>query len=337
VLSVAQVEGILESHARKHVGVIAGVRLEEQVLVAARGLAWLDRPEEPGIDTIFEIGSITKVFTAAVLAQMVEEDAVTFDDPVQLYLPPGVTLPCIGRPITLLDLATQASGLPRLPSGFLRRSLANLRNPYGNYTIEDLHAAIAKTRLNEPPGLRVRYSNLGYGLLGHALTYAAGASFEELVRSRICQPLGLRDTVVSICAQAAPRFADGHNRWGTPVPHWDFTALEGAGALRSTVRDLMGFLKAQLEPPPTRLGHALRQTQQARVRNGELGQALGWARLHLKTNDGPGVLLHNGRTGGFGSFVGFVPERQAAVVVLTNCSRAVDALGLSLLRQAIQV
>jgi D-alanyl-D-alanine-carboxypeptidase/D-alanyl-D-alanine-endopeptidase len=321
-----RVGGILDRHARKHVGVEVGVWWEGETWTFARGRLGADRPDSPRPDTIFEIGSITKVFTATVLADMAEQGVVAFDDPVQRYLPEGVELPVRKRPITLADLAAQTSGLPRLPKGLVGLSLRQRKNPYAGFTDAHLERAIAGTRLRDNPGDKLRYSNFGFGLLGYVLALRAGQSYEQLVRERICAPLRLVDTSISISGHALPRFADGHNRRGQQVPHWDLPTLAGAGALRSTVADLLRFLDLQLREPTTRLGRAAWATHKPRARRGRLAQGLGWARLPLLGHSLE-VLWHNGGTGGFRGFVGFVKESGTGVVVLSNCARSVDAVG----------
>jgi serine-type D-Ala-D-Ala carboxypeptidase/endopeptidase len=321
-----RVAGILDRHAQRHVGVEVGVWWEGETWTFARGRLGADRPEPPGPDTIFEIGSITKVFTATLLADIAEEGLVALDDPVQRYLPKGVELPIRRRPITLADLAAHTSGLPRLPKGLVRLSLKQRRSPYAGFTDAHLERAVVGTRLRGRPGEKARYSNFGFGLLGYVLALRTGQSYEQLVRERICTPLRLVDTGISIPAVALPRFADGHNRRGQEVLHWDMPTLAGAGALRSTVVDLLRFLGLQLRQPTTRLGHAAWATHEARARRGRLSQGLGWASLPLLGHSVE-VLWHNGGTGGFRGFVGFVRERGTGVVVLSNCARSVDAIG----------
>jgi serine-type D-Ala-D-Ala carboxypeptidase/endopeptidase len=321
-----RVAGILDRHARKHVGVEVGVWWEGETWTLARGRLGADCPDPPGPDTIFEIGSITKVFTATVLADMAEEGLVVLDDPVQRYLPERVELPVRGRPITLADLAAHTSGLPRLPKGLVGLSLRQRRNPYAGFTDAHLERAIVGARLRDNPGEKVRYSNFGFGLLGYVLALRVGRSYEQLVRERVCVPLRLVDTSISIPTEALPRFADGHNRRGRQVPHWDLPTLAGAGALRSTVADLLGFLELQLREPTTRLGRAAWATHEPRARRGRLSQGLGWASLPLLGHSIE-VLWQNGGTGGFRGFVGFVRESGTGVVVLSNCARSVDAIG----------
>jgi serine-type D-Ala-D-Ala carboxypeptidase/endopeptidase len=329
----SRVARILDRHARKHLGVEVGVWWEGETWTFARGRLGGDRPDPPSGHDL-QIGSITKVFTATVLADMAEEGLVALDDPVQRYLPEGVELPVRGRPITLADLAAQTSGLPRLPKGFVGLSLRQRRNPYAGFTAAHLERAIVGTRLRDNPGEKVRYSNFGFGLLGYVLARRAGQSYEQLVRERICAPLRLVDTSISIPPEAFPRFADGHNRRGQKVPHWDLPTLAGAGALRSTVADLLRFLELQLRPPATRLGRAALATHEPRARRGRLPQGLGWVGLPLRGGSSQ-VVWNNGGTGGFRSFVGFVKEAETGVVVLSDCARSVDAIGFRILEASV--
>jgi D-alanyl-D-alanine-carboxypeptidase/D-alanyl-D-alanine-endopeptidase len=323
---------LLVRHARRHVGVAVGVIRGEGTWVMGSGTAGPGGPAPPGAHTIFEIGSVTKVFTATLLAAMVEDGLLALDDPVQPCLPAGVELPVRGRPITLADLATHTAGLPRLPHGFVLRSVRHRRNPYGWLTVGDLYAGLPSTRLRREPGGRPRYSNLGYGLLGHVLAARAGRSYEQLVRERICRPLALEDTGVSVPAAVRGRFAQGHNRRGRPVPHWDLPVLAGAGALRSTVADLLRFLRLQLGEGELALVSAAALTHAPQSRQRGVAIGLGWTRLPLLGTEHE-LLFHNGGTGGFRSFVGFVPATQTAVVVLTNSARSVDALGFRILER----
>jgi D-alanyl-D-alanine-carboxypeptidase/D-alanyl-D-alanine-endopeptidase len=323
---------LLARDARRHVGVAVGVLRGETTWTMGSGTAAAGRPSPAVANTIFEIGSVTKVFTATLLAAMVEQGLVALDDPVQRYLPVGIDLPVRGRAITLADLATHTAGLPRLPHGFLLRSLRHRHNPYAWFTVGDLYAGLPSTRLRGEPGGRPRYSNLGYGLLGHVLALRAGRGYEQLVQERICGPLGLEDTGVWVPAAARGRFAQGHDRRGRPVPHWDLPALAGAGGLRSTAADLLSFLRLQLGEGDPALAHAAALTQATRSRHRGVAIGLGWTRLPLLGSEHE-LLFHNGGTGGFRSFVGFVPATATAVAVLSNSARSVDALGFRILER----
>ena len=182
------------------------------------------------------------------------------------------------------------------------------------------------------PGERVKYSNLGAGLLGDALARAAGQPYETLVRERICRPLGIVDTLVSPSLEQAARLALGHTRRGRPVPRFQIPALAGAGALRSTATDMLRFLEANLDPASTPLAAQLERIQQPRHRMGRrMEVGLGWLIFRPPDQAGP-VLWHNGGTNGFHSFVAVARETNTAVVVLSNTARSVDRLGLRLLK-----
>jgi serine-type D-Ala-D-Ala carboxypeptidase/endopeptidase len=302
------VEEILDRRARKHSGIVVGISVGGDRELTARRV---------GADAIFEIGSITKIFTVTLLAELALEGLVALDDPVQRYLPEGVDLPVRGRPITLADLATHRSGLPRLPKGMWRRAFRERRNPYASFGVAALEAAIPATRPKREPGTKVRYSNYGAGLLGYVLSCAAGKGYGALVEERICRPLGLEDTFAEVPESRLERFAQGHDRRGRPVPHWDLDALAGAGALRSTASDLLTFLELNLSGSDSRLAQAARLTQEP-VR-------LGWWEHELPRGGGV-ALHHDGGTGGFRSVAGFVRETRTAVVVLTNCTRLVNGI-----------
>jgi RecB family endonuclease NucS len=167
-VNTSAIADIARRRARKHAGVVIGVGVDGESWTMGLGRVGPDRPQPPAANTIFEIGSITKVFTATLLAQMAEEGLVALDDPVQRYLQDDVLLPVRGRPITLVDLATQSSGLPRLPKGLLRRALRESKNPYASFTVADLERAIPETKPRREPGRKLRYSNYGFGLLGQS-------------------------------------------------------------------------------------------------------------------------------------------------------------------------
>jgi CubicO group peptidase (beta-lactamase class C family) len=194
------------------------------------------------------------------------------------------------------------------------------RNPYADYTPELLYAFLGKAKLARKPGEKYEYSNLGMGLLGHALTIRSGKSYEELLVERIAGPLGMGDTRIAFTAGMKKRLAPGHDAAGSRSPNWDIRTLAGAGAIRSTTRDMLRFLRACLAPPATDLGKAI--TMAAEVRHGPEGAhlhvGLGW---HV--NPTSGVRWHNGQTGGYHAMAAFDRKRGRAVVVLTNTATGV--------------
>ncbi len=283
-----------------------------------------------GVDStrVFEIGSITKAFTTSLLQDMVERGEVRLDDPVTKFLPRSVRMPARnGRQITLLDLATQVSGLPRMPSNFAPRDQAN---PYADYSVQQMYAFLSSYELTRDVGADYEYSNLGMGLLGHVLALKAGSSYEDLVRRRILGPLGMRETAITLTPALRARLAPGHDAGGAVVPNWDLPTLAGAGALRSTAPDMLTFLAANLDSAATPLSRTLRKTHGGRhaTNNAALQVGLGW---HILSRPVGKIVWHNGGTGGYRSFIGFDPARRLGVVVLSNADASVDDFGFHVL------
>ena len=277
--------------------------------------------------TIFEIGSITKVFTGILLAEMAQRREVSLEDPVQDLLPRGTTVPSRnGRQIRLVDLATHSSGLPRMPNNF---APADPQNPYVDYTEDRLYLFLRGHQLMRDVGESAEYSNLGAGLLGHALSLRAGKPYEELVTERILGPLGMTSTRIVLSADDRVRLAQGHSASGQEVANWDLTTLAGAGGLRSTTQDMLKFLAANLDPPESSLGRAIRESQVPRFPMNETSKiGLHW--IVRTTRFGRTIVWHNGGTAGYRSYIGFDPVRRHGVVVLSNRSSA-DRLGMHLL------
>lgn len=292
-------------------------------------------PGKPPLDgnSVFEIGSISKVFTATVLAELVQKGKVRLDDPAQKYLPASVHLPTRGgKAITLGSLSEQNSGLPRMPGNF---HPANAANPYADYTVQQMYDFLSGYQLTRDPGAQFEYSNLGVGLLGHTLSLATGKSYEELERERVWQPLGMTHTAITFTPWMTQHLALGHDAAGNVVSNWDLPTLAGAGAIRSTTNDMLKFLDANLHPEHGPLERAMAFAHQERAAaGGNMGIGLNWLSLHAGADT---IVWHNGGTGGYRTFIGFIPARKVGVVVMTNSGNAAgaDDIGFHLLDPAL--
>ena len=303
------------------IGIVAGVIDANGRRVVAYGSLAKNDPRKLDGDTVFEIGSMSKVFTSLLLMDMARKGEVAVTDPISKYLPATVKVPeRNNRKITLADLSTQSSGLPRMPTNFTPR---DPDNPYADYSVQQMYDFLSGYTLTRDIGSQYEYSNFGVGLLGHTLTLRAGMSYEALVRSRITNPLGMASTAVTLTPEMKARLAVGHNETMAPVSNWDIPTLAGAGALRSTANDILTFLAANLGYVKTPLAQAMADEVSIRRPAGpEMEIAYAW---HIQTKDGNAIIWHNGGTGGYRTYMGYDPKARTGVVVLTNISTAAGA------------
>ena len=282
---------------------------------------------------VFEIGSVTKTFTGSLLADMVARGEVRLDQPVAELLGPGAVIPeRNGRKITLVDLATQSSGLPRMPNNF---APADPANPYADYDGTRLLAFLAGHQLTRDVGEKYEYSNLGMGLLGFALARKANMSYERLVTERIFRPLGMRESAVMLTPELTARLAPGHDEAFNPQRTWDIDALAGAGAVRSTVSDMMRYLAAHMDSTSKPLGRTLAMTHGRRFGTMQPNMSLGLAWHRLNNMSGDTLVWHNGQTGGYHSWVGYNPARRVGIVMLSNSAANIDDIALHFMDERI--
>lgn len=315
----------LRVERKYNVGIVIGLVDAGGVTYSAFGLT---TPGGEPLDesSVFEIGSITKVFTTATLSRMAERGELSLEDAVADLLPDGVTMPQYGdEPIRLVDLATHRSGFPRQPTNM---PMSSQLNPYYDYTVELLYEFLDEVELQRAPGEEAEYSNVAMGLLGHVLTLEAGMEYEAMVKREILDPLGMGSTGIVLTPAMQERLALPHVGWSRVI-NWDIPALAGAGALRSSAVDMVRFLRANMGLMPTELYPALGATHEPRGNFAPLmAIGLGWVSRLLKTHT---IVWHNGGTGGYRAFAGFSPELGLGAVVLTNSQQSADDIGFRLL------
>lgn len=328
-LADAEIRKILSERVdmyRQSVGIVVGIIGPSGRRVIAYGV--LDQGDKRPLDgdTVFEIGSSTKVFTALLLADMVERGEVALTDPVAKFLPIDAKVPqWNGREITLVDLATHTSGLPRDPTNLDPKELAN---PFADYDVRQLDEFLAGYHLTRDIGSRFEYSNVGIALLGQALTARAAMDYESLVEARITTPLAMASTRISLTPDMKSRLAVGHSYVAKePVPSFATLAYTPAGGLRSTANDLLTFLAVNMGYASSPLAPAM--TAMLKVRRPPM--VLGWGTVNL--NKGSEIISHIGGTNGMTSFIGFDPKTRLGVVVLSNTGGGghVDDIGYHLL------
>jgi CubicO group peptidase (beta-lactamase class C family) len=278
-------------------------------------------------DSVVEIGSCTKVFTATLLAEQVNDGHMALNDLAEKYFPPGDHLGPSTRGVTLLMLATHTAGFPRDPTDIPNR--LEKRN-IENYTTSDFFHFIDNWQVQGQLPAAYRYSNTGFGLLGYLVAKAAGVDWENLLSENITKPLGMFDTVVRLRDDQQPRLAQGHRENGAAAPQWPVFAWYAAGVLRSTSQDMLRFGEANLGDPtvggttvPQQLAAAMKLAQQPRlpIDNGKLKQALGWSiRPQSPVHDR--LIRKEGGTAGFSSVIVLCPAKDLAIFVVTNQGQA---------------
>lgn len=262
-------------------------------------------------DQVFEIGSISKVFTATLLADLNLEGKLNLNDPASKYLPWKLNNTA---EFTLQQLSNHSSGLPRLPDNLVL-SEVDMSNPYKDYGEEKLRIYLTEQlELKQDPGLKFDYSNLGVGLLGYILTKIDSSSYEEMLQSRITQPLQMKSTTVKR-EKVMNRIVKGLNVEGEETPNWDLNVLEGAGAILSSTQDLTKFALAQFNPDNQKI--ALTQKKTFSITPYEKAIGLGWMIENKKNGK---WLWHGGGTGGYASSLTLDIERKNAIIILSNVS-----------------
>ena len=292
------------------IGVIKDGKVTEVHLGSTDGKA-----DKPDGDTVYEIGSISKVFTGILLGDAVVRGDVKLDQDAQDLLPSGATMPAGNtRAITLKDMSIHRSGLPRLPNNMPR---LQTNNPYSDYTSKLAHNFLNGHKLRREPGAKQEYSNFAVCLLGSMLCRKAGKDFDALMAERITGPLGMTNTRVELTAEMKARLAKPFSGSGTPSANWDFADMPGAGGIRSTTKDMLKFAQACLISPNNPTGKAMEMAWKEHHAGGgsEAKMGLGW---HF-AGDGS-TRWHNGQTGGYHSMLMVNRDMNAAVIILTNTS-----------------
>jgi len=326
----------VDSVARKYiqkattVGLCIGILNKGKTTIYSYGETIRKNGKLPNKDNFFEIGSITKTFTATLLAWYANAGIVKLTDPVTKYLPDSVAANPELKGITLLMLSNQTSGLPRMPDN-LENHASNPLNPYKDYSKELLFSYLKSCKPDSKPGERYTYSNLGVGLLGTILEKVNGEIFEQMVTEVICKPLNMFSTGQYLNPLLAPRFVAIYDREGLRTPAWDFDALAACGALRSTVNDLLIYANANMHTGNDKLSKAFELTHKITF-NKDVKIGMAW---HIITVNGVDYYFHNGGTNGSSSFLAFNPEKNLAVVVLSNAAESTDNVGTGILKKLV--
>jgi len=289
----------------------------------------LGQKVKPDDATIYELGSISKVFTSLLLADAVVKGEIELDGEADAPNGANIKFPSHNyRRVKWIDLSTHRSGLPRLP---VNMDATTLIDPYKLYDSKKAAAALNELELPRSPGQSQEYSNFAVSVLGYMIGENTGKSYQQLLQERVSKPLGMADCSVSLSEDQKKRLATPHSSFGQDTPAWSFADLPGAGGIRATMSDMMLFAKAQLNPPEGKLGEAIELAWQQHTEASDSGSAMGLGWMI----QGDGTHWHNGGTGGSRSMLLLNRTENLAIIVLCNTAeREVDQLAKRLMLQA---
>lgn len=326
----AKIQSIIKERVDKYnqdFGIVVGIVSEKGSKIIGYGKLNKKGSRDVDGNTLFELGSITKTFTAVLLADMVERGELGLDDPIDKFLPGSVKPPTWnGKKITLLDLATHTSGLPNTPDNSVKPQ--DDMPGYENYSEQQLYDFLSHYTLTRAIGSKVEYSNMGMGLLGHILSLKAGLPYDELVIRRICAPLGMNSTLRALPKGLRERMAVGRYLDGQESKGWEMPPVfAGAGGLRSTAGDMIKYLAANLGLLKSPLSAAMQKTHEEKknIRGEVLKIGLAWFVIR---KDDLKILIHEGGTEANSSFIAFDPQEKIGVVVLSNSNSVISDIGL---------
>ena len=278
----------------------------------ARGRFCARSATAPSDNAAFEIGSLAKTMTAFLVADLIEHHGWALDDPIARHLPEGTRVPAFdGQQIRVRHLVTHTSGLPPLPPGMAPKDPAD---PYADVTAAMLLQALGSVRLQRAPGAQPAYSNFGMMVLSLAVARAYGTDIETALRTRLLEPLDMRDA--SVGPRSGVTWVQGHAPGGEVTPPWTIAPeLAGVGIVRASLDVLVKYLQAQMGLTPTPLAARIERTQQPVA----AGFGINWA---LATVRGRSLVLHEGGTAGFSSVLVFDKAARKGVVMLADTALA---------------
>jgi len=314
--------------------IIVGILDPSGIQTYSAGILNDSTQQVPDGNTLYDIGSITKLFTSLLLADLSLKKKVNLDDPISKYLPKSIkSLSRNGKEISLIHLSSHRAGFPRFP---FNMDPKNLENPMADYSVNDLYYYLNSFELTRDIDSKWQYSNIGYGLLGHILSNVEGKDFENMVKDQICKPLGMSYTTVSLTPSLKLNKAIGHTEYGKAMIDWTNPNMAGAGSLYSNVYDLLSFASAYLSFNKTELSDAIQLTLIPRgKKDGNDGfVTMGWT---LWNENGEDILWKDGGSGGCRSFIGIDRKNKFGVVILSNSDNPVQDIGMHILDSTNQM
>ena len=328
-------EASIEKQANEYIqegnsiGLVIGIVKNGRIFIKGFGTSSKEKQILPDSLSVFELASTSKLFTTSTLQLLVDEKQLKLDDKIQSFLTDKVKIPLSGQNTTLQHLATHLSGFPSLPNSFISKMIDET-NPYKDLVTQDIYDYLKTCEGKQSDGL-FEYSNFGLGLLGHILELKSGIKYEILVKQKLLEPLGMKNTFISIDNLNKSMIVQGYDENNKAAPVWTDNVLTGAGSFLSNASDMIKFINANLKEDETRISKSLIQTHKRQL-NGETG--LGWiipssADKLLGNKD---IVWHSGMAGGYASFLAIDKTNGYGIIILSNKAIDVSIFGLKMVR-----
>lgn len=285
----------------------------------------------PTDTTYYEIGSLTKTFTAWLIAKAIEENKLSLNEDIRNYLPFSKdslkNLRFKDYNITIKNLITHTSGIPRIPSDLSKQKKFDINNPYKNYTYNQLFNYLKTLDFTNDTSAAFNYSNTGYALLGIILENIYKDSLQNILNKNLLNAYQLNHTKLKLSINE--KLIQGFNSSEQPAMPWDMDVYKSAGAIKSNLNDLIKYIQMHLNNTSVfaTTHHILYQDH-----INTMGYA--WFITSIKNKN---VYWHNGATFGYYSFVGFSLDKKIAVVILSNSGKINDFIGVQLLRYLLTI
>jgi CubicO group peptidase (beta-lactamase class C family) len=294
-------------------GVSIGIFKDNQELYYGYGETKKGNGVIPNSETLYEIGSITKTFTALLMMDYLQSNSLSIECPINNLLPSDIPLlGHLGNSIKIKHLLNHTSGLPRLPGDF--ESGMDINNPYKHYDSTKVYSFLKNFRLLVDPGEYWEYSNLGMGIAGLILERKSHKGYEELLVDKICTPMGLNKTKISLNTTDSLNLAVGYDAYGTEVSYWsDLNAFKAAGAIKSNAKDLISYGKTILNHDASALKTQIDSCLKVTYEDNSVKMSSGWINQTVSGNE---IIAHDGGTGGFNSFIFVCKSKNIVLVVL---------------------
>jgi CubicO group peptidase (beta-lactamase class C family) len=325
-------EGSIDKYATKYIldgnsiGLVIGILKNEKIVITGYGTTKKGEQILPNAFSLFELASVSKVFTTSTLQLLVDEGILKLDDTIQPLLANKVNLPESAQNTTLQDLATHHSGFPKVPETLFSKEI-DFTNPYKDLVRQDMYDYLETCEGKKKEG-KFDYSNFGMGLVGHLLELKTKIGFEELVKQKLLQPLEMNHTTITIDSLNKNQVVQGYDENEEPTPIWIDDVLTGAGSFLSNGLDMVKFIQANLDEKETKISKSLIQTHQPITKQTGLGWML--PQIMDKLIGNKDIIWHNGMTGGSASFITINKKEDYGIIILSNKAVDITSFGMKL-------